>query len=345
MHTEPQRNNPQILIADVLSFVSQYFKIVILIAVLSATLGYLASFLITNKYKAQALLLPEYSMGGNSFFSAINSQAAEGAEKLTPDLYPTVLRSSEFGAYLLKLPVLDQFSKSYGSLKDYLDQNSKPGLLARILPQKSSESDQHKKVILKNSEILTLSKEEEDAIKFTSGILGVNVEKKDGIITLHSEMTDPVIAAQIVEAGKKYLIEYVEDYRTAKTKGQAEFLEVRVKEARRRQQHAEYALQSYRDRNRNTYLNVARIEEQRLQSDYSLAQSLYADLIQRLEQANIKVKQEKPVFKVLEPVRVPNTTSGPRRLVLAAISGISGAILSLFYILIFIKKVHKNFLD
>ncbi len=104
---------------------------------------------------------------------------------------------------------------------------------------------------------------------------------------------------------------------------------------------AEYTLQSYRDRNRNAFLNVARIEEQRLQSDYLLAESLNEDLIRRYEQALNKVKEEKPVFKVLEPVSVPLAKSNPKRFRFFFISAFLGGVLCLAYILLFKKNISK----
>ena len=335
--------NLQIRISDVVHFVQKYFLIIVLISFIAAAIGFAYSYTIEKTFKAKTLLLPEYSMGGNSFFSAMTSQSSDGAEKLTPDLYPTVLKSSEFGMYLLKQPVIDQNNKSYPTLKTFFEQNTKSGFFTGSqssdkVPVKSKEP-----IRLPNPDILSLSSEEEGAIGSAVGLVSVSVDKKDGIITIESEMTDPVVATQLVEAGKKYLVQYVEDYRTAKTQDQAQFLEVRAKEARKRQQNAEYALQSYRDHNRNTFLNVARIEEQRLQSDYTLAQSIYADLVQRLEQANIKVKQEKPVFKVLEPAKIPFNKSNPKRLLIAVAFGVIGGFVSLLYILFFKEKIHHHF--
>ena len=117
--------NIQIRIVDVIQFVQKYFIVIVLIAFISAVIGFAYSYTIEKTFKAKTLLLPEYSMGGNSFFSAMTSQASDGAEKLTPDLYPTVLRSSAFGMYLLKQPVIDQNNKSYPTLKTFFEQNTK----------------------------------------------------------------------------------------------------------------------------------------------------------------------------------------------------------------------------
>jgi uncharacterized protein involved in exopolysaccharide biosynthesis len=336
----------KIKIADVIHFCQKYLLKIIFIAICFTFIGYGLSYLLTKKYVAKTLVLPEYSMGGNSFFSTMNSQISEGAEKLTPDLYPTVLKSSNFGIYLLKQPILDKDNISHSTLEAYLTKKSDPGLLAKIKNSlfSSKPTVAPVKTNLKNENILSLSPSEVNLIKYASSLVYVTVEKKDGVIKIESEMADPVIASQIVEFGRNYLVNYVEDYRSAKTNATAKFLEERVKEARKRQQSAEYALQSYRDHNRGTYMNVARIEEQRLQTDYTLAQSVYSDMVMRLEQAKIKVKQEKPVFKVLEPVSIPFSPSSPRRLIMALIFGFLGGFGALSYILFVKEKVYRQFI-
>lgn len=337
--------NIQIKIKDVILFFQKYLLSIVIAAFLFAVLGFAYSYTLPKTYKAQSQMLPEYSMGNTSFFSAMNAQISEGAEKLTPDLYPIVLRSSEFGLYLLKQPVIDQNNRKYPTLKVYFEKTAKAGKSFFLSSTKKDMPVSKPSIQLPNKNILTLSPEELQAVNNAVNLVRVSVEKKEGVITIESEMQDPVIASQLVEAGKSYLIKYVEDYRTAKTQSQADFLKERVKEARRRQQNAEYALQSYRDHNRNTFLNVARIEEQRLQTDYTLAQSLYGDLVSRLEQANLKVKQEKPVFKILEPVKVPFDKNSPKRMIIALISGVAGAIIFLLYILFYKEKIHHNFIS
>jgi uncharacterized protein involved in exopolysaccharide biosynthesis len=327
-------------IADIALFIKKYILWFIAVGVMAGIIGYLYSYTLQETFKAKTVLLPEYSMGSNSFMSfAMGANTAEGAEKLSPDLYPTILEGIPFGIYLLKQPVSDINNVSYPNLDNFL-QKEKNSQSAQTATGSTATG-----IKISNKDILALSKEEEQKINGTVNLVRAVVDKKNGIITLESEMTDPVVSAILVEAGKKYLMDYVEEYRSAKLTQQSSFLEERVKEAKQRQQSAEYALQSYRDRNRNAYLNVARIEEQRLQSDYTLAQSLYADLVSRLEQIKLKVKQEKPVFKVLEPTKIPLTTSGPRRVIIAVIFSFAAVFILFIYIFFFREKYHLNFWD
>jgi uncharacterized protein involved in exopolysaccharide biosynthesis len=179
-----------------------------------------------------------------------------------------------------------------------------------------------------------LTKKQEELSKKVSKRVSATIDKKSGIVTITSQMPDPVVAATTANQTLNYLTTYVTNYRTGKSRKQVQFLSQQVNNARHRYQAAEFALSSYRDRNRSLFLETAKIEEQRLQADYLLAQTVYNDLSKQLEQARIKVQEESPVFQILEPAQVPLLKSGPKRtliiLAFAAIGGILGFLYALF---------------
>lgn len=342
-----KRETLEVSIADLLDFVRRYFLVLIMAPACFAVVGILYSFLLPKLFTAQTILLPEYGMSGQgSFFSMAVNADRGGAEKLVPELYPNILRSTPFGQYLLKQPVTDESGKNYPSLRQYFESDTTQSLVTRVKSLFRSKPALTKaQKSLPKSNIISLTIDEQAKISAAIGLVSINVDDKNGIITIECEMEDPVIAAMIVESAKEYLVQYVEDYRTSKTSNQALFLDERVKEAKARQDKAEYALSSYRDRNRNAFLNVARIEEQRLQAEYVLAQSIYSDLVVKLEQSKIKVKEEKPVFKILEPAKVPINKSSPKRFIIAFVFAVVSAILTLIYIVFFREKYHLLLLE
>ncbi|REA62507.1 hypothetical protein DSL64_09675 [Dyadobacter luteus] len=343
--TEIKNQSFEIGLMDVVNFSRKYFLRLFFVFAVFTISGIAISFLRPKRYTAQTILLPEYKIGKtNSFFSMAVGANENGAEKLIPDLYPTILNSSPFGQYLLKTPIVDEANNNYPSLEKYLARSSNGNWLNQF---SFSEKQPVVKPVVKPQivglSVQALTNEEEQNIKSAKSLIKTTVDTENGIIKIECELVDPVVAAILVEASKTYLTNYVEEYRTSKTELQEDFLEKRVKEVKKRQENAEYALQSYRDRNRNSFLNVARIEEQRLQAEYTLAQSIYSDLAFKLEQSKIKVKEERPVFKVLEPTRVPLVKSSPNRPLFGLITGAIGAFLMLIYIIFFKERLHLKF--
>ncbi|GGC09551.1 Wzz/FepE/Etk N-terminal domain-containing protein [Dyadobacter sediminis] len=334
----------EISIFEVVGFFKKYLPVLIAAAIISAIIGVAFSFLLAKKYTAQTILLPELgSSRNNSFFSMALGAGADPSGKLVPELYPNILSTVPFGQYLLKTPVVDQNDVFYPTLESYLTRKSSKSFLSGLFSfGKTSKEETKPKVPNPKIKILSFDPKQEKMVMAAKNLVHATVGTTDGIITIESEMTDPVVAAMLVDAGEKYLINYVSNYTISKTTQQVEFLQKRVAEARRRQQKAEYALQTYRDTHRNTFLNVARIEEQRLQAEYVLSEAIHSDLSIKLEQSKIREKEEKPVFKVLEPVRVPLAKSSPKRPFIGVIFSVLGLFLTLTYIIFFKEKLHKQ---
>lgn len=345
---------PIIRFKDIVEFLTRYFKLFVFGGILLGVVGYLFSYTFPVMFSAKTILLPEYKIEGgrSSFFSmAIGGNSGfDGAEKLAPDLYPKVLSSVPFGEFLLKQPITDMNGRTYASYREYFELNvGKPSFLSKvktwILGAKKT-GEEKPPLQLQDKDILILSPQELGLINRAMAPVICNVEAKSGgTITIEAELQDPIISAQIVEYSKKYLVEYVEDYRTSKVMDQTAFLEKRTLEAKKNLRDAEFALQGYRDRHRDSYLNIARIQEQALQSEYTLAQTIYNDLVYKLEQAKIKEKEEKPVFKVLEPTKIPLAPSGPNRKSIGLIGAVIGVVLALCYALFYKEKLHLKLLQ
>jgi len=331
----------EITFNDISTFFKKHYFFLALFTVFCTFFGYAMSYTMAKMYRSETVLLPEQGpANGGGFLASLAGlggiSAIEKIGAVRTDLYPNVMKSMPFAIFMLKQPVKDINNKNYKSLEEFLSEKPK-GHFFGLIPA-SPEVNSPPSPKLADKEILTLSLKEENNARSILGLINTTIDPKTGIITIESETKDPVVSAMAVSAASRYLLNYVEDYRTGKTAREVTFLAKRMSEAKQREMRAEYALQSYRDRNRNAYLNVARIEEQRLQSDYTLAQSLYIDLARKYEQAAIKVKEEQPIFKVLEPAKVSFQTSKPRRALIALSFGFLGFISALAFILIKISR-------
>jgi len=331
--------NLEITFPDIISFLRRYLRFLLLVGFISGLLGYSTSYLYTKMYTSKSILLPEQSPTSGSLLANLAGlggiSALEKIGAVKTDLYPNIMESLPFALHILKLPVVDSKNKKYNSFESFLKSTSKEMQISMF---RFGKQETLGIPTLQNKDILNITKEQERNAKTLLSMINTNINAKTGIITIEAEAPDPVIAAVLVAEASDYLMHYVEDYRTGKTAQEVKFLEKRMIEAKSREFKAEYALQSYRDRNRNAYLNVARIEEQRLQADFTLAQSLYGDLSRKYEQAKVKVKEDQPIFKVLEPAKVPLSTSKPRRIVMAFAFSFLGVLFSLIYIFIRLNK-------
>ncbi|SOD95117.1 GumC domain-containing protein [Spirosoma fluviale] len=329
----------EIRLSDIVQFLKSSRKSAFIGGGILLIIGVLYAFSKSNQYSAAVTVMPEIQsktggLGGLSSLAGlagidIGSGSMGGSvDAIRPDVYPNVLQSVPFALHLLRQPVYSQLLKKETSLQTFFEEQEKQSWLGR-----SSEEGDEKNIILdpnNRSNTLQITKKQEELTQYIHEAVSATFDKKTAIITVSATLPDPVVAATVARLSLEYLKNYIVSYRTEKARNQVQFLTNQVNEAKSRYQRAEYALSSYRDRNRNIFLETAKIEEQRIQAEFLLTQSVYTDLSKQLEQAKIKVAEESPVFKVLEPARIPLKKSGPKRTVIILGFAIIGFLLGIF---------------
>jgi uncharacterized protein involved in exopolysaccharide biosynthesis len=126
-------------------------------------------------------------------------------------------------------------------------------------------------------------------------------------------MQEAGAAAQLGQRAQELLQQYITEFKIKKAKANLDFIQLRFDETTKKFEAAQEKLASFRDRNKSVTLATARTEEERLTSQYNLIYSIYSELAKQLEQAKIQVKQDTPVFTIIEPVSVPTKKSKPNR--------------------------------
>ncbi|AQG81683.1 GNVR domain-containing protein [Spirosoma montaniterrae] len=327
----------EIRVSDIIQFVKDSRRAMFLWGAALAIVGAIYAFTQPNEYTSTVRVMPELKSGsGGGGLGDLKSLAGlagvsldglgGSSEAIRPDLYPDIMQSTSFMLHLLAQPVTTAENKKPQTLQQYLLSQGANTVMGRLGSLLGSDDEPQP---VPDDAAVRLTKKQEELTKKVAQRVGAVMDKKSGIVTITAQMTDPVVAATMAKQSLDYLTNYVTNYRTGKARKQANFLSQQVSNARRRYESAELALSAYRDRNRALFLNTAKIEEQRLQADYMLAQTVYNDLSKQLEQARIKVQEESPVFQVLEPARVPLRKSGPKRTMIVLGFGILGAILGM----------------
>ena len=337
---QPDPDEIEIRLSDIVLFFKQNRRRILVGALIGLVIGGLYAFSKLNVYTAQVTVMPEVqskgagglgSLGSLAGLAGISLDNLGGQDAIRPDLYPNVLQSVPFALDLLKQPVYSAELKAKMTLQEFTDRMAKTTFSTQLISlfstgdtsKKGEESDP-----TNFSQAIQVTKEQDELIKSVQASVSTVYDKKTGIIAITAIEPDPVVAATVARLSLEYLTNYITTYRTEKARKQVAFLIQRVREAKATYQASEYALSNYRDRNRSLFLNTAKIDEQRLQADYILAQSVYNELSKQMEQAKIKVQEETPVFKTLEPPTVPLRKSGPKRMFIMLVFAVMGALLS-----------------
>lgn len=317
-------------------------------------LGLVIAFTSTEQFKSEARLLPEIrdTRGGASQLlrqfgglGGLNLSAGEGADAIRPDLYPDVLNSTPFFIFLMDQRVTYHSKGETNEITvfDYVDQEMGSGVGGGIakytirLPWTvvgwiRGEAPEETYDDPTSAAIPQLSRARFEAMKTLKDGISAGIDQRTGVISVSAEFPDRRIAAQIAQYAVDYLTQYITQYRIEKAQSDLEFVQQRHDERKQDFHQAQINLARFRDANRNIVSAAARTEEQRLQDQYNLAFNVYNGLAQQLEQARIKVQEETPVIKVLEPVSVPVERSKPRRGMVIVVTTFLGVILGLGWV-------------
>jgi capsule polysaccharide export protein KpsE/RkpR len=174
---------------------------------------------------------------------------------------------------------------------------------------------------------LMLTKDEEKIIKVLAQNVNLAVDKKEGYLTLSVTGSEPLQTAELAIKAQQLLQEEITRFRTEKAQDNLNYIQARYNEIKAEAESYQTALATIRDRNQNMTTTRSQIEQERLQSKYSVANSIYSEMAKQLEQAKMQVKRDTPVLTIVQPVTVPRQPSNSRAktlIVWAFLGGILG---------------------
>lgn len=308
-------------------------KFILKVTVGFMALGVLIALFSPKEYTAGCTMVPqigEKTTGGNlsglAAMAGINLGSNSGGDVLMPNVYPKILSSVPFQKELMQTEIkfedyeqpvrlLDYYTgEEYrkfsllGTIKKYTI--GLPGLILGALSKEEAIPGLPDSA---SSGIQSLSKEEDDCMKILANLVTLTVNDKEGYITLSASMPEPVAAAQLAYKVQVLLQKYVTEFKIEKARANLEFIEERYADAKSEFERKQEELAEFRDANRNFASAVAKTTEERLSNEYAVVLGVYSELAKQREQANIQVKEDTPIFAVVEPVTVPTERSKPKR--------------------------------
>ncbi len=353
----------EINLKPVWDFFRKKLKSVIYITSGFLVLGIIVSILTPDKYSSSINLLLESNNQNikqrtgilqNLSFFGVNQNASSNT--FGPDIYPDVVKSTPFLLEVLNKKVFFSRYDSTISFHDFFEKVQKPsaldflknytiGLPSRFIGLFEGKNPNYNLPVslnlqdtmyvngVKDSTMvqppvfrpLNISRKDLSYIDQLNSLIKIDVS--DNYVTITTQMPDPMASAELTNIVYEELSKYIIFYRTRKSTIDMNFIQERTDEARTAFYKAQIALADFRDENRNINTAALQAEEQRLQAEFDLNFNLYKSLSQQLENAKIKVKENTPVFDVLEPVHFPIERSEPKRFKIVFIYTLAGAFL------------------
>ncbi|MDD4632877.1 MAG: Wzz/FepE/Etk N-terminal domain-containing protein [Proteiniphilum sp.] len=335
-------------------------KFILAVTGLFFLLGIFIAFTLPVEYTAQSVILPQSgrqsslgNLGSLASIVGVNMGTTVMAEgNISTGIYPQIVNSLPFVREIMETPIVVERSDGkeitlyeYYSEKKYRSKNvftvikkytiGLPGTL--ISAFRSSKNMQevtiHTAITPDSTGIVSISRQEQAVYNAIKGSIQYEYNTKEGIIKLGYTFPEPLAAAQISEQLHKSLEKYVINYKIEKVQENLNFVEQSFAEARKDFLQKQANLAAFQDANRGLITASSRTAETRLRSEYDIAFTIYNELAKQREQAQLSMKEEKPILTVINPVTVPLEKSAPRRSMILAVFLLLGLIVSTGWVL------------
>ncbi len=321
---------------DIMGLVRQLWdgrKTVILCTLVFIVLGFVAALTMKRTYTVQSLMVPQMNSKSNSSLSSLAALAGVdmgmdlSSKDLSPLVYPQIVNSVPFRRELLYTPLhyakVDTAVSTYTYYKDIV----KPTFMSKVkkytiglpfvllnairgekpemvLPSSSAGDDGPKPVLL--------TKDEVKIMKVISQNVNLTVDKKEGTLSLSVTGSEPIQTAELALKAQELLQTEITRFRTEKSQKDLDYIQDRFNESKKEAESLQASLAAVSDRSQSMIGSRERIQRERIQARYNVANAVYTDLAKQLEQAKLQVKRDTPVLTVIQPVTVPSKPSNSR---------------------------------
>jgi len=325
-------------------------KLILKTVLVFMILGLFIAVLSQNEYTASTTIVPQSSsekpggsIGGLAALAGINLGSVGQQSSISPTLYPQILTNISFQKELLETLITIEGQDNKITYKEYYTNVYSPSVLSSIKKYTIGlpgvligllKSDEISKEESKNNDSLPqITEDDKKLIELLLEQLSMEVNDKDGYIGLSTTMPEARAAAELTQKAQELLEQYVIDFKIEKSSSELDFIKNRYQEKEQEFQKIQQKLALYTDRNQNVNSARAKMELMLLQSEYDLAYGVYSELAKQLETQELKVKEDTPIFTILQPVFVPLEKTGPKRSLILIIYTFLGFVLSIGYLL------------
>lgn len=297
-------------------------------------LGLLVALFSSKVYTTSCDIVPQTSKGakggGMSSLAAlagINLNDGQSGAELSPLVYQNIMNSTTFRKELMQTKIdfekadrpvsfyeyytSEEFNKPtiFSYIKKYTI--GLPGVIMGAIRGEQPEPDYSS--LGGASAIETISKNDFKAMSILESCISMTLDNKNGYLTITANMPEALAAAQLAQASVELLQKYITKFKIEKVQSNLDFVQERYNEAKGNFEDVQSRRAKFRDANHNSVKYAARVEQEKLDAEYTLAMNLYSELATQLEQAKINVKETTPILTVIRPVTVPYKKSKPQR--------------------------------
>ncbi len=339
-----EKNNKEIDLFASISKILKGKKTVALFVLVFSIWGIIVALTNPKSYTSEVVLAPEMNTGGIGLSESLSSMASTfgidlggktAMDAIYPEIYPTVIVSSDFIISLLDVQVYLLNDSTQRSYYHHIANEQKKSLTGSIMGSIMSlipQKDEH----AKNGNIINpthLTTKQENVINTIKNNIKCIIDGKTRIITIGVTDQDPQVAQIIGDTVQKRLQSYIIKYRTKKANNDLNFYKKLQSKSYMEFKQAQQKYTNYVDAHRNIILSVAETKMEELENDMQSKFNIYNNFTMQVQQATAKVQEHTPAFTIIQKPVVPNRASSTPRSIIVLLYTIFGGIIGAGWVL------------
>ena len=312
--------NDEIDIIEILKKIYKSWRIIIYSSITFIIIGITIALLSPVKFSSSTIFIPQNQESSSSSLSGvanlvgINLGGSSYGGDIPPSMYPQVSESPKFKRLLLD-KVIDK--KNNLTLKKFIIKYYKIDEINEIV---SSE--------------LAMTELEEKCFKKLSEIISINVNQKDGFITISSIMPIAEYSAIVAKKSREILQNIIIENKIETARQNLIFSEGQLIEKKKEFDEIQSKLAYFSDSNLNSVNSFVNNEQDKLEAEFQIIKSVVTELSTQVEQAKLQVSKDTPVFSTIKEAVIPIKRTSPKRTQIVIVFGFIGFIASCFLVLI-----------
>ena len=280
-------------------------KIIMKYVLISAFIGLLIAIFSSKEYTTTVIIVPQIERGqsgmgnlaGLASLAGVNLNALD-YNYISPNIYPQIISSIPFQLELLNTMVTIENLDQPISVFDYYSSYLKPNPILKYtfgLPWLILKSLRKMPEFVPDDSIqmIQISEEQKEVIEIIEDLINIELFEKEGYVKLSCKMPEALASAQLTKRAQELLQEKITEFKIQKTSATLDFIQLRYYDVQKQYNTTQERLAKFRDQNKNVTSAIAITKLQQLSNDYNLAYSIYSDIAKQLEQAKIKVKEDR----------------------------------------------------
>jgi len=309
----------EIDLVEILKKIYKSRKFILIISFSFALIGVAVAMLSPIKFSSETIFITQNqesnssSLSGVASLVGINLGTSNFGGEIPSSMYPQVTQSPKFKRLLLNSNI--DFDNKI-NLKQYLIDYYKL----------NTEND-------KINSDLYVSELENDCFEIIDEIISVNVNQKDGFITLSSTLPVAEYSAILTKKAKEILQEIIINNRIESANQNLIFSQQQLEEKKLIFDEIQAKLAYFSDSNLNSVNSFVINERDKLEAEFQIINAVVTELSKQVEQVKLQVSKDTPVFSTIKEAVIPNKRTSPKRTQLVIIFGFIGVVISTVFIL------------